>query len=223
MTTLAVTQIRELINASRESDLKSGALTAHLNAKAQFLHPLLALPSSHPRAALVGFVTRYMSTLPELLDALAIELQHPPTSAALRPITALIEGYFLGPQPTAGSVPGCGSETIAILDRAYLSYRLLEEINDRLRTCAGRPLLAIDMNFANLMVHELLGEDFANQLDLAVHFAIESFAGEGLFDPEGELTQHLRESPGSLETFPNLLEDFAIELVLDHSGSHPLH
>ncbi len=59
------------------------------------------------------------------------------------------------------------------MDEAYLAHRLLEEINDRFMMRAGMPLIPMDTAMSNLIVHALIGEPFANELDEAVQHTVE--------------------------------------------------
>ncbi|HEY6130583.1 MAG TPA: hypothetical protein VIV27_01125, partial [Halioglobus sp.] len=58
----------------------------------------------------------------------------------------------------------------ALLDEAFLAHRLLEEVNDRHIRHLQRPLLLLDMTEANIIVHHLLGDAFANRLEQLVQF-----------------------------------------------------
>ena len=58
----------------------------------------------------------------------------------------------------------------ALLDEAFLAHRLLEEVNDHHIRHLQRPLLPLDMTEANLIVHYLLGDEFATRLEHLVQF-----------------------------------------------------
>lgn len=55
-----------------------------------------------------------------------------------------------------------------ILDRLYFSWRLLEEANDYVTVYKHRSLLPWDMTEANLIMHQLLGANYAEVLDRVV-------------------------------------------------------
>ncbi|WP_461537355.1 hypothetical protein [Spongorhabdus nitratireducens] len=55
-----------------------------------------------------------------------------------------------------------------LLDDAYLIHRVAEEINDISMAASGVPLVKLNSTWDSLIIHTLLGEDFANQLDFIV-------------------------------------------------------
>jgi hypothetical protein len=59
------------------------------------------------------------------------------------------------------------------MDEAYLAHRLIEEVNDRFMLRTSIPLVPVDMTMSNLIVHSLIGEPFANELDEAVHYTVD--------------------------------------------------
>ena len=70
---------------------------------------------------------------------------------------------------------------ITLLDEAYLAHRLVEEVNDRYVANGIAPLIPMDITRANLIVHQLLGDAFANKLDLAVEAAVAGLLPDDLF------------------------------------------
>jgi hypothetical protein len=81
------------------------------------------------------------------------------------PFLDMAEDYFLHPPENLPAQSGLE----ALLDEAFLAHRLLEEVNDHHIRHLQRPLLPVDMTEANIIVHHLLGDELANQLDELVH------------------------------------------------------
>ncbi|MGB2053978.1 MAG: hypothetical protein ACPH58_04900 [Porticoccaceae bacterium] len=52
--------------------------------------------------------------------------------------------------------------------QAYLAGRFVEELNDVVETQCGNPVISVDITKSNLLVHHIIGEPFANQLDAAI-------------------------------------------------------
>ena len=52
--------------------------------------------------------------------------------------------------------------------QAYLACRLVEELNDVIHTHFSSPIISADITKSNLIVHHIIGEPFANQLDAAI-------------------------------------------------------
>jgi hypothetical protein len=89
----------------------------------------------------------------------------------------MAEGFFV--QPPALMEGHYGLESL--LDEAYLAHRLVEEVNDLYITHLGQPLIPLDTTVANLIAHRLIGEPFANQLDEAVHEAMQGLINQPIF------------------------------------------
>ncbi len=84
----------------------------------------------------------------------------------------------------------------------------------------GIPLAPMDMTMSNIIIHELLGEEFANQLDLAVHYAIESYFNSEEFaeDPAFLRYVEMRRKDGwqdTLARWPCLAGDSAVSISLE--------
>ena len=56
--------------------------------------------------------------------------------------------------------------------QAYLAHRLLEELNDVLSANYNCPVIPVNMTRSNLIVHHIIGEPFANQIDGAIQAVI---------------------------------------------------
>jgi hypothetical protein len=57
------------------------------------------------------------------------------------------------------------SPLMALLQGAYIFNRLLEELNDEIQNFIGIPLTGANTMTANLIVHDVIGDSFANRLD----------------------------------------------------------
>jgi hypothetical protein len=62
---------------------------------------------------------------------------------------------------------------MALMDEAYLAHRLFEEVNDRYIARVGMPLIPWDMTLANVVAHQLVGEELANKLDALVQRTVD--------------------------------------------------
>ena len=105
----------------------------------------------------------------------------------IEPVLSLAESYFLKPQELNADHPGL----VGLMDEAYLAHRLIEEINDRFMVKTATPLIPVDMTMSNIIVHSLIGEPFANELDEAVGYTLEKvIMQEHLFSGD-ELSAYL--------------------------------
>lgn len=57
---------------------------------------------------------------------------------------------------------------LTLLHACYLVNRVIEEIDDKVESFIGLPLTPVNLMYANIIVHEVIGDRFANRLDLNV-------------------------------------------------------
>lgn len=60
-----------------------------------------------------------------------------------------------------------------LLQGAYIFNRLLEELNDEIESFIGIPLTGTSTMIANIIVHDVIGDKFANRLDRIIDALIE--------------------------------------------------
>ena len=140
------------------------------------LHPAIT-PGDDPLDTLQAFAEGYIAEVPDTLEAAQAVAASANMRPQLLPVLKVAEAFFLQPP----DLPADHQGMLALLDEAYLVHRLVEEINDRYIAHGGEPLLPLDTTRANVIVHQLLGDEFANQLDQAVISAVEGLAPESLF------------------------------------------
>lgn len=124
------------------------------------LHRSINLPQHDGPLHLTSFVIRYIQAVPKWLRQL--ETLCRAGGVDFSPVLELIGHTFV--RPLEGHPDQAG--LAALLDDAYLAHRALEEINEQLQPICGMPLLPMDPMVANLVVRELLGEQFASELDV---------------------------------------------------------
>lgn len=173
-----ILQIRQSIELATAYEQQSHELQKYLQSTLPRLHTAIDLPGQNPSAALLDFVVQYIQQVPDVLETLVLVLKQSGTYASCEVFVTIAEDFFLKPPEIAQGHAGLH----ALINEAYLANRLLEEINDRLMMLCGTQLMPIDMTLPNIIVHDLLGEEFANRLDLAVHYAIEALFQEQNFD-----------------------------------------
>jgi hypothetical protein len=64
-----------------------------------------------------------------------------------------------------------------LLIRAYQCHRLMEEMHENNRSIRASELFDLEATRANLLVHSLIGEPFANELDDAIVHTVLQIAG----------------------------------------------
>ena len=131
----------------------------------------------------------------------------------------IAEHFFLQPPALLQGHEGLDG----LLDEAYLAHRLVEEVNDLYIKHFGQPLIPVDITVANVIAHQLIGEAFANQLDEAVHHAVDEMLNEDSFALESVETyrEQLKspETEAAWKRWPCLSRQLGVELELDQPAA----
>lgn len=208
-----VVAIRALIAAATQQEAVCGHLRLILDRQLPFLHGAIQLPEHHAVDALTDFVERYINHVPDFIEAITSLTVEAGIHAYARVFLQIATDYFLHPPTIIGDRIGLE----ALVDQAYLAQRLIEEINDRFIGRCGIPLAPMDMTRANLIVHHLIGESFANKLDLAVHYSVEVLMHQEKVFESAEFQAYVerhreRGWAEELERWPCLAADLSIRL-----------
>lgn len=184
------TAIREAIAEACRQEQATHSLRYFFRDRLSELGQRLLLPAQSPVDGLVDFASQYIESVPDFLD----EIDNQSRTAETRAYLNMAADFFLAPPGIVAEEEGLK----ALLDEAFLAQRLLEEVNDR-QLRDGRPaLLRLDTTRANIIVHHLLGEQLANQLESLISQCITLVAGHrqqfSPFAPVG-LSSPLRHDP----------------------------
>ena len=210
--------LREQIQLALVQEASSGALARQLQHQLDLLHPTIQLPASDAHGVLTRFVTSYVEQVPDVLDAAHAVAREAGIEAQVRPVLKLAEQFFLSPPSILEGHQGLD----ALLDEAYLAHRLVEEVNDRYITHLGQPLIPLDTTVANVIAHQLIGEPFANQLDEAVHHAVDELLDEQVFQQDSVQEYRTRlsnpQTVAAWQNWPCLSRQLGVELSLPVSA-----
>ena len=158
--------IRETIAAAIRKEGETNQLRLRLEEQLPQLSDKLVLPDDAPLPALMSFITDYVKSVPGCLQLVTAVSKRQGFYDYAAPFLHMAEDYFLQPPDELPADEGLE----ALLDEAFLAHRLLEEINDHHIRQLQRPLLPVDMTEANIIVHHLLGDEFATRLEQLVQF-----------------------------------------------------
>ena len=172
--------IRVQISRAQEHEAETKQLAQHLAKHLPHLHASIELPDTDKNVVMTRFVSAYIEQVPDLLDAANAVAHEAGIESQIKPVLKIAEQYFAQPLPLLDGHPGLEG----LLDEAYLAHRLVEEVNDLYIKHLGQPLIPLDMTVANLIAHQLIGEAFANQLDEAVHHALDEMLNDESFAVE---------------------------------------
>ena len=209
--------LREQIQLALVQEASSGALARQLQNQLDLLHPTIQLPASDAHGVLTRFVTSYVEQVPDVLDAAHAVAREAGIEAQVKPVLKLAEQFFLSPPSILEGHQGLD----ALLDEAYLAHRLVEEVNDRYITHLGQPLIPLDTTVANVIAHQLIGEPFANQLDEAVHHAVDEMLDEQVFQGSVQEYRTRLSNPQTVaawQNWPCLSRQLGVELSLPVSA-----
>ncbi|WP_122739249.1 hypothetical protein [Pseudomonas viridiflava] len=211
--------LREQIQRAHQHEAETGQLLQQLKTQLPHLHPAIHLPEVDAQGALTRFVTAYIDLVPDLLDAaheVAIEAG---IEGQIKPVLKIAEHFFTAPPEIMQGHEGLDS----LLDEAYLAHRLVEEVNDLYIKHFGQPLIPSNTTVASVIAHQLIGEQFANQLDEAVHHAVDQLLDDEDFALDS--VEAYREKLSSPDTeaawkrWPSLSRQLGIGLELERSAS----
>ncbi len=178
-----ITALRDSVQRAQQQD-QQALLREWLADRLPHLHSSI-VPPANGIEGLMHFVEAYIQEVPDVLEAAQSVARQANLEALLLPVLRVAADFFLQPP----ELPAAHHGMLALLDEAYLAHRLVEEVNDRYASHGGVPLIPLDTTRANLIVHHLLGESFANQLDSAVEAAVNGLLPASLFASED--FQHL--------------------------------
>ncbi|WP_152218909.1 hypothetical protein [Pseudomonas sp. SCB32] len=206
--------LRELIQNAHLLESRHGHLARLIQSQLEGLHPSIALAGEDPSGTLTRFVHAYIEQVPDFLDAAASVAREAGIEERIKPVLKLAEQFFLTPPALLNGHDGLD----ALLDEAYLAHRLVEEVNDRYIAHFNQPLIPLDTTVANLVAHQLIGEPFANQLDEAVHHAVDGMLDEGTFSSDAARGYRARLNDPQVvmawQQWPCLSRQFGVELRL---------
>ena len=151
-----VENIRQLIHSANELEQQNHYLQKLI--ESQSLHHAIVLADHHAPERLLAFAKDYIQSVPDVLAALDDVSRAAGIAGFIEPLlTIAMENFAIIP-----------SGLDQLLDKAYFTHRLIEEAADFYSTKTGSSLIPPEMTQANLIIHNLLGETFANRLDSIV-------------------------------------------------------
>lgn len=204
-----LSRIEQLIQQTNSEQRHSWALESFLRSKSADLHGSINTGGGDAIQNLIGFVRQYINSSTVDLS----EFKRNTVQAGIETDTDglfnIAADYFLKPLDITDKHTGL----LNLMDAAYLSHRLLEEINDHFLANSGITLCSTDNTHANLIMHSLIGEEFANELDTAVYYSTEILMSDTRLFRKPCFLQFVRSrlNQTSLD-FPRLEEDDAVHL-----------
>lgn len=226
-----IERIRQLIDQALWHEQSEGLYLKVLRDNFDRLHGAVALmdPDGQPNTSpdsLLQFVVSYIRHVPDFIDAVNKIGSAHNIQAVTTPFLRIAQDFFLSPPELVDGHSGLA----ALLDEAYLAHRMIEEVNDHILARFGIPLAPMDMTKANLIVHSLIGEPFANDLDHAVQYSVEMLMMRGSLLDKYLISDAFQRFVGNhqqngweheLMEFPCLAGDLSAELFFARTHDQP--
>lgn len=166
--------LQQLIQKSVTEEQQTGELHQLLQQRLETVERIVQLPEIEALERLYEFVIRYIQQVPQMLEDLHQGAVEAGLLNYVSPILEVVEGFFMAPPKELNSDSGLA----ALMDEAFLAHRLFEEVNDTYIMRVGQPMIPFDMTMSNVIVHSLIGEPYANDLEQIVMVATKGIFGE---------------------------------------------
>jgi hypothetical protein len=210
-TSVSTTAILNTIELAKQHEQKTRHLENMLKHQFDQVHMAIQLPPADAINSLLEFIIAYIEHVPDFLGAAREVSRDAGIEAYTNPCLKLAEDYFLKPLEIVCDHVGLDE----LMDEAYLAHRLLEEVNDRFMARTGTPLIPMDTTLSNLIIHNLIGEPFSNELDEAVHYSIDQVAAKESVYDRPAFKQYLSAlNPDEPGNWPCLMDKLSIKLQL---------
>ena len=208
---MKIAELRERVRIAREDEASDRALREWLDEKVPRLHRSIRTRED-AATTLFNFIQTYVERVPDMLEAAQSVANHAKMRPQLIPVLKVAEEFFLQP----GEMSETHRGLLVLLDEAYLAHRLVEEVNDHYVAHGGESLIPMNNTRANLIVHDLLGEEYAGRLDNAVYQAVAGLLPEEVFSSPAFLAY--KEGVGEQDRhdlwrrWPNMAEELGVGL-----------
>ncbi|MEZ0149180.1 MAG: hypothetical protein AB9Q19_07650 [Candidatus Reddybacter sp.] len=211
--------LRRDIERAKVIEHQSGLLAAQLQLKAPFLHRAIQMPLDNAVPVLLDFVVRYTEHVAEFVDVLSII----GINANCCEYTEAVVNFCTGAFDQILPLLNGQNELATLMAQAYIAHRVIEEVNEHFSQQCNEPLIPMDMTRSNLIIHQLIGEPLANQLDLVAQDVAEQLERDYLRLDSGIFDQNAsREIAWGIEVthWPCLTDTLAVGLLLGQGSTN---
>lgn len=183
--------VLHIIDQARRQEARSGTFLRLLREKAERLPATVQVDCDQPATCLFQFAVEYIEMAPRLIEYVDACAREAGSEELFAPFIQAATRYFTQPSVLLARYDGLDG----LLIRAYLCHRLMEEMYENNRSIRTSQLVDVEATQANLLVHQLIGEPFANELDQSITITVLQIAGtpdyyELNLDPFVEQARH---------------------------------
>ena len=164
-----VQAICDLIQQAKTFESEKGYLHKQIYDQLEQLHHTIDLPETNAFDTVFKFLVGYIDHVPVFIEGLYQASAKAGIKSFIYPFLDIAEENFLSPLTQDDNLAGLDT----LLDKAYFTHRLIEEVNDNYTIKTGSTLIPINMTWSNLIVHSILGEPFANDLDIIIEQTVQ--------------------------------------------------
>lgn len=165
--------ITRIIEQARQQESASGQFRTAMERRLPELHAMVGLDGEDPAANLVNFAVEYVDMAPRLIDCVHTCAEEAEVGELFQPFVSTAIAYFTSPSVLLAQYEGLEG----LLIKAYQCHRLMEEMYENNRSFRNSQLVDIEATQANLLVHHLIGEPFANELDQSILITVRQIVG----------------------------------------------
>ena len=165
--------VLDIIDQARRQEARSGEFFRLLRLKAEELPDSIVVEGYQPATCLFQFALEYIEMAPRLIDFVDTCASDAGCADLFVPFIDAATRYFTQPSPLLARYEGLDS----LLVRSYLCHRLMEEMYENNRSTRSSQLVDMEATRANLLVHQLIGEPFSNELDQSIVVTVMQIAG----------------------------------------------
>lgn len=163
---MSIHSLRRAIADAKRLEWLTGAFELSLRHKKAQLHRAIQIPRQHSSDILVEFATHYIEHTVALIESIQQRVRRLGLEEAIAPAIQTALAFFRAPplpsrEPVAGNEP----KLYQLMEQAYLAQRLLEEVSDLCALWRNSRLSNFENTRDSLIIHQLIGERRANQLD----------------------------------------------------------
>jgi len=157
--------MNEIINQACQEESESKRFQRSLATRIDSLHKAIILEGQDPALDLSRFALDYIKLVPEAIGQMNECIRLEAKYAVLQPSVDLAIRLFTQPADTSTA------DIFSLLPRAYQCHRLIEELYDNNHSLRTNQYLSNQITQANLLAHQLVSEEVANDIDGAT-FAV---------------------------------------------------
>lgn len=165
--------VLDIIDQARRQEARSGEFLRQMREKAAVLPASVTVDGYQPATSLFQFSVEYIEMAPRLIECVDACAREAGCSELFAPFIHAATRYFTQPSELLARYEGLDG----LLIRSYLCHRLMEEMYENNHSIRSSQLVDVEATRANLLVHQLIGEPFANELDQSITQTVMTIAG----------------------------------------------